>query len=119
MRPRRRTSPTSRDSVLGVDTNLGAGTKLSNLPVSSGKDEHGARSTIALLVDGERIDTNLAKLGAIIGDRSQTGCNSVTNPGTLIGKDALIYPNVSLAKGYYPDNSIIKLRQQIEIVARH
>lgn len=106
------------DSILGVDTNLGAGTKLSNLPVSSTKDDDGKRSTISILVAGEQVDTGRAKLGAIIGDRSQTGCNSVTNPGTLIGKDTLIYPNVSLAKGYYPDQQIVKLRQEIEVVAR-
>ncbi len=106
------------DSILGVDTNLGAGTKLSNLPVSSAKDETGARTVIELMIDGERLSTGRAKLGAIIGDRSQTGCNSVTNPGTLIGRDTLVYPNVSLAKGYYPDQSIVKLRQTLEIVAR-
>lgn len=106
------------DSILGAGTNLGAGTKLSNLPVSSAKDASGLRPTIALQIDGEPIDTGLAKLGAIIGDRSQIGCNSVTNPGTLIGKDTLIYPNVSVAKGYYAANSIVKLRQQLEVVAR-
>ncbi len=107
------------DSILGNDTNLGAGTKLSNLTVSSTKDASGKRPTIELVINGERIDTGLAKFGAIIGDRSQTGCNAVTNPGTLIGQDTLIYANASLAKGHYPDNSIIKLRQATEIVARH
>lgn len=106
------------DSILGVDTNLGAGTKLSNLPVSSEKDETGQRTLIEIVINGERISTGRSKLGAIIGDRSQTGCNSVTNPGTLIGRDTLVYPNVSLAKGYYPDSSIVKLRQTLDIVAR-
>lgn len=106
------------DSILGNDTNLGAGTKLSNLPVSSEKDAGGKRPTISILVNGELVDTGLAKLGAVIGDGSQTGCNSVTNPGTLIGRNTLVYPNVSLAKGYYPDDSIVKLRQTLEVVAR-
>lgn len=106
------------DSILGRDVNLGAGTKLSNLAVSSEKDDRGKRPTIHIMVNGERIDTGLAKLGAIIGDLSQTGCNSVTNPGTLIGRNTLVYPNMSVAKGYYPDNVIIKLRQEIETVSR-
>jgi len=53
----------------------------------------------------------------IIGDLSQTGCNCVTNPGTLIGRNSLIYPN-AIKKGYIPDNSVVKLRQQTDIVAR-
>ncbi len=107
------------DSILGCDVNLGAGTKLSNLAVNSEKDNSGKRPTIHILINGERIDTGLAKMGAIIGDYSQTGCNAVTNPGTLIGRNTLVYPNMSVAKGYYPDNVVVKLRQQIETVARH
>lgn len=107
------------DSVLGRDVNLGAGTKLSNLAVSSEKDASGKRPTIHILIDGERVDTGLAKLGAIIGDYSQTGCNAVTNPGVLIGRNTLVYPNTSVAKGYYPDNVILKLRQETELVSRH
>ncbi|MCB1691496.1 MAG: hypothetical protein KDI19_01960 [Pseudomonadales bacterium] len=106
------------DSILGRDVNLGAGTKLSNLAVSSEKDASGKRPTIHLMINGEPVDTGLAKLGAIIGDFSQTGCNSVTNPGTLIGRNTLVYPNTSLSKGYYGDNMIIKLRQQVEAVHR-
>ena len=106
------------DSILGNNVNLGAGTKLSNLAVSSEKDGAGKRPTIQLLINGRRVDTGLAKFGAIIGDNSQTGCNAVTNPGTLVGQNTLVYPNTSLSKGYYPDNSIIKLRQVIETVAR-
>ncbi|HKI73798.1 MAG TPA: hypothetical protein VJ998_04110 [Pseudomonadales bacterium] len=106
------------DSILGTDVNLGAGTKLSNLAVSSEKDARGTRPTIHIPVDGELIDTGLGKLGAIIGDHAQTGCNVVTNPGTLIGKRTLIYAGTSLAKGYYGDNAIIKLRQTLEVVTR-
>jgi NDP-sugar pyrophosphorylase family protein len=106
------------DSILGNAVNLGAGTKLSNLAVSSEKNPQGERPTISIPINGELIDTGLAKLGAIIGDYSQTGCNAVTNPGTLIGKNTLIYPNLSLSKGYYADNKIVKLRQEIESVTR-
>ncbi|GAB5491670.1 MAG: glucose-1-phosphate thymidylyltransferase [Phototrophicaceae bacterium] len=107
------------DSILGMDTNLGAGTKLSNLPVNSTKDPvTGLRSTIHLNINGEIIDTGLAKFGAILGDSAQTGCNSVTNPGCVIGARTWVYPLMSLNKGYYPADSLIKLRQTIEIVER-
>lgn len=106
------------DSILGNEVNLGAGTKLSNLAVSSEKDSTGKRPTIHIPIDGALIDTGLSKLGAIIGDWSQTGCNSVTNPGTLIGRRTLVYANTSLAKGYYQDNRIVKLRQTLDIVFR-
>ncbi len=70
------------------------------------------------MIDGERVDTGLTKLGAIIGDHAQTGCNAVTNPGTLIGRNTLVYPNTAVGKGYYPDNVILKLRQETELVSR-
>ncbi|PJF40418.1 MAG: glucose-1-phosphate thymidylyltransferase [Chloroflexi bacterium] len=107
------------DSILGTYTNLGAGTKLSNLAVNSVKDEvTGKRPTIRILIDGTHYDTGLTKFGAILGDETQTGCNTVTNPGTLIGPRTLVYAMVSLPKGYYPGDSIIKLRQQHSIIER-
>jgi NDP-sugar pyrophosphorylase family protein len=107
------------DSILGRHTNIGAGTKLSNLTLVSEKDaETGQRPAIKLVVDGQEYDTGLAKLGAILGDRAQTGCNSVLNPGCLVGRNSLIYANVSLRKGYYRPNTIIKLRQTIEMDGR-
>lgn len=106
------------DSILGQEVNLGAGTKLSNLAVSSAKDAAGKRPSIRIPINGEQVDTGLTKLGAIIGDWSQTGCNAVTNPGTLIGKRTLVYANTSLAKGYYGDDQIVKLRQSVDIVSR-
>ncbi len=107
------------DSVLGQRVNLGAGTKLSNLSVLSVKDKlTGKRPTIKLTVDGEIYDTGIAKMGAILGDDVQTGCNSVLNPGCIIARNTLVYANMSLRKGYYPPNALIKLRQQIEIAPR-
>jgi NDP-sugar pyrophosphorylase family protein len=107
------------DSILGHHTNIGAGTKLSNLTLVSEKDaETGRRPSVKIIVDGREYDTQLAKLGAILGDRAQTGCNSVLNPGSLLGRNSLVYANVSLLKGYYPPNSIIKLRQGIEVDQR-
>lgn len=107
------------DSILGRRVNLGAGTKLSNVPVLSFKDEKtGKRPTIKITINGKQYDTGLPKFGAVIGDGCQTGCNTVTNPGCLIGPNTLIYPNVSLKKGYYPGNRIIKLVQETVAVER-
>lgn len=106
------------DSILGQNVNLGAGTKLSNLGILSVKDpETGERPTIELTIDGVRYDTGLAKLGAILGDGAQTGCNAVLNPGCLVGPRTLVYANTSLRKGYHPADSIIKLRQTIRRAA--
>lgn len=100
------------DSILGQRVNLGAGTKLSNLAILSAKDSAtGKRPSIQLTIDGVVYDTGLPKLGAILGDGVQTGCNTVLNPGCLVGPDTLIYANLSLRKGYHPPGSIIKLRQ--------
>ena len=107
------------DSILGHRANLGAGTKLSNLTMVSEKDrETGRRPTLEITVGGERYDTGLSKLGAILGDDVQTGCNAVLNPGTLVGRRTLIYACLSLRKGYYPPDSIIKLRQQTRTSGR-
>ena len=106
------------DSILGRNVNLGAGTKLSNLTVVSTKDANGKRPTIKLKIDEQWFDTGLAKLGAILGDDVQTGCNSVLNPGVLVGPRTLIYANASLPKGYYASDRILKLRQTFEHAKR-
>ncbi|MEO1288450.1 MAG: glucose-1-phosphate thymidylyltransferase [Chloroflexota bacterium] len=107
------------DSILGRNVNLGAGTKLSNLPVNSTKDPAtGKRSTIHLTIDGTVYDTELAKFGVIFGDDVQTGCNAVMNPGCVVGRDTWIYPLVSLSKGYYPPHSLVKLRQTVQVVEK-
>lgn len=103
------------DSILGHRVNLGAGTKLSNLGVLSEKDRvTGKRPSIHLTINATDYDTGLAKFGAILGDGAQTGCNTVLNPGCLIGRETLVYANASLRKGYYPPHSIVKLRQTVE-----
>lgn len=73
------------DSLLGVDTNLGAGTKLANLKIN--------QKNIILALDNKKLDTGLKKFGAILGNRSQTGCNSVTNPGTILLPETVLLPN--------------------------
>jgi bifunctional N-acetylglucosamine-1-phosphate-uridyltransferase/glucosamine-1-phosphate-acetyltransferase GlmU-like protein len=88
------------DSILGNRTNLGAGTKLANLKITG--------TQVKIRVNNEVYDTGLRKLGAIIGDDTETGCNSVTNPGTLLGRRCLVLPALSVKSGYYPDRSIIR-----------
>jgi len=97
------------DSVLGNDCNLGAGTKLSNLKVTW---DH-----IKIRIRGQIYDTGLLKFGAMVGDRVETGCNSVLNPGTLLGPECLVYPNATIS-GYFPARTILKLRQVIEVMER-
>ena len=107
------------DSILGRGVNLGSGTVLSNVPISSCKDpKTGKRPSIKITIDGKEYDTGLVKFGAVVGDNCQTGSNVVTNPATLVGKNCLIYPGVSLKKGLNPPNQIIKLRQDVNLVDR-
>ena len=98
------------DSILGNHVNLGAGTKLSNLKILKG--------TVNVKIADTVYDSGLRKFGAILGDRAETGCNSVLNPGTLIGPGSLIYPNATVS-GYVPPDSIVKLRQTLEVVTKN
>ncbi|MDP3710346.1 MAG: glucose-1-phosphate thymidylyltransferase [bacterium] len=89
-------------SILGNRVNLGAGTKLSNLKITAKE------------IELDNIKTGLLKLGAIIGDDSSLGCNTVTQPATFLGKKVFSYPE-TLLRGFIPSSTIIKLRQQQEI----
>jgi NDP-sugar pyrophosphorylase family protein len=97
------------DSILGYRAHLGAGVILSNV-----KLDH---SEITISVDGSVIPTGLKKFGAIIGDRAEVGCNSVINPGSVIGRNTVLYPG-TIWRGIAPADSIIKHRQTHEIAAR-
>jgi len=97
------------DSVLGWKAHLGAGVKISNVKVN--------RTLVTVSIEGQHYETGLRKFGAILGDQVEIGCNAVLNPGTLVGKRTLGYANISL-HGYYPPDSIIKLRQSHEIIER-
>jgi len=107
------------DTILGHRVSLGAGTKLANLEVFSArqKAKTGQRPTIKIRLPGypDPVDTGLTKMGAIFGDDVRVGCNTVTNPGCLIGPGTLIYPNLSLPKGYWEGGKIIKLRQTLTV----
>lgn len=98
------------DSILGYKAHLGAGAILSNV-----KLDHGEIS----VSDGENnIATGLTKFGAIVGDRTEIGCNTVVNPGSVIGRDCIIYPGANV-RGVLSANSILKVRQQTQILSRH
>lgn len=94
------------DSILGYKAHLGAGVILSNVKSVKGN--------VAIQDEDWKIDTGLRKLGAIVGDHANISCNCVLNPGSIIGRNSILYPNI-LWRGVCPPNSIVKLRQQQEI----
>jgi NDP-sugar pyrophosphorylase family protein len=97
------------DSILGFRAHLGAGVILSNV-----KLDH---REISVTADDCTIATGLTKFGAIIGDRTEIGCNAVINPGTIIGRDCMIYPGANV-RGVVPRAHIVKLRQDLQTMKR-
>ena len=94
------------DSILGYKSHMGAGSITSN--VKSDK-------TLVVVKDkttGEEIETGLKKFGAMLGDFVEVGCNSVMNPGTVIGSHSNVYP-LSMVRGVVPANSIYKNKNEI------
>ena len=92
------------DSVLGFKSHMGAGSITSN--VKSDK------TLVSVKGNGEEIKTGLKKFGAMLGDYVEVGCNSVLNPGTVIGRYTNIYP-LSMVRGVVPENSIYKNRNEV------
>ena len=92
------------DSILGFYSHMGAGSITSN--VKSDK------TLVVVKCDGEEIETGLKKFGAMLGDHVEVGCNSVLNPGTVIGRNTNIYP-LSPVRGVIPANSIYKDKEHI------
>jgi len=93
------------DSILGHKVHLGAGVILSNVKSIKGN----------VTVDGK--DTGLRKFGAVIGDGCDIGCNCVLTPGSIVGRNSILYPNI-LWRGVCPADSIVKLRQEHQMVSR-
>lgn len=96
------------DSILGYRSHMGAGSITSN--VKSDK------TLVTIKIEGKKIETGLKKMGAMLGDEVEVGCNTVMNPGTIIGKHSNIYP-LSMVRGYVPENSIYK--KQGEVVTKN
>jgi NDP-sugar pyrophosphorylase family protein len=97
------------DAILGHKSHLGAGVKVSNV-----KLDH---SNVLVEVDGKPVDTGRRKFGALIGDGVDIGCNTVLNPGSIIGREAVIYPNVNW-RGILPAKMIAKNKSATEVVVR-
>ena len=87
------------DSILGYKSHMGAGSITSN--VKSDK------TLVVIKGDGVKIETGLKKMGAMLGDFVEVGCNSVLNPGTVIGRHSNVYP-LSCVRGVIPEESIVK-----------
>ena len=97
------------DSILGYRAHLGAGVILSNVKLDRGE--------IAVATADGNIATGLKKFGAIVGDRTEIGCNAVINPGAVIGRDCIIYPGANF-RGLLAARSIVKLRQEMQVMPR-
>ena len=87
------------DSILGYKAHMGAGAVTSNVKSD--------RTLVVVKNGSEAMETGLKKFGAMLGDRVEVGCNSVLNPGTVVGRDSNIYPT-SCVRGVVPENSIWK-----------
>ncbi len=92
------------DSILGYQSHMGAGSITSN--VKSDK------TLVSVKDKNEEVKTGLKKIGAMLGDHVEVGCNSVLNPGTVIGKNSNIYP-LSMVRGVVPANSIYKNKNEV------
>jgi len=97
------------DSILGHKAHLGAGVKVSNFKLFPGN--------IEIEIDGKPFDTGLRKFGALLGDGAEIGCNAVLNPGSIIGRGSVIYPNV-FWRGILPANMIAKNKAGMDMVVK-
>ena len=92
------------DSILGYKSHMGAGSITSN--VKSDK------TNVTIMIGDDKIETGLKKMGAMLGNHVEVGCNSVLNPGTVIGQHTNVYP-LSMVRGYVPAKSIYKKRGEV------
>ena len=92
------------DSILGYRAHMGAGAITSNVKSD--------QKAVVLRVGELRLETGMRKLGAILGDLVEVGCNSVLNPGTVIGRGSIVYPT-SCVRGFVPERHIYKNEQNI------
>jgi bifunctional UDP-N-acetylglucosamine pyrophosphorylase / glucosamine-1-phosphate N-acetyltransferase len=97
------------DSILGNRAHLGAGAICSNLRLD--------QQSIVVRTDSATFETGLKKFGAILGDDAEVGCNAVLQPGTILGRRALVTPLTAFA-GVLPANAIARSRQTITVIAR-
>jgi NDP-sugar pyrophosphorylase family protein len=97
------------DSILGFKAHLGAGVKISNIKIVAGN--------VTVEVNGKPLNTGLRKFGALLGDHAEVGCNAVLNPGSVIGRNAIVYPNTNW-RGVLGENMIAKNKAAVEVAVR-
>ncbi len=97
------------DAIFGYKAHLGAGVKISNVRLVPGN--------VTVAHDGKVLDTGLRKFGALLGDNTDIGCNAVLNPGSVIGRGAMVYPNTSW-RGVLGADMIAKNRSVVQVVAQ-
>lgn len=97
------------DSILGNKAHLGAGVICSNLRLD--------QAEVTVRLPSGVVGTGLRKFGAVLGDEAEAGCNAVLNPGTLLGRRALVMPAVAFS-GYLPPATIARLRTTVATMAR-
>ncbi len=97
------------DSILGFRAHLGAGVVLSNVRLDRGE--------VVVKAPDSPIATGLKKFGALIADYAEVGCNSVISPGSIVGRRSIIYPLTHFG-GVLPEDSLLKTRQEHDVVAR-
>lgn len=98
------------DSILGNGAHLGAGVICSNLRLDQG--------TIWVKLKSGPVDSELRKLGALVGDGAEVGCNTVLNPGTILGRKSFVYPSMAFG-GVLDANVIAASRQDVKLFKRH
>jgi len=92
------------DSILGYKAHMGAGSITSNIKSD--------KTNVWINTGSGKIETGLRKIGAMLGDHVEVGCNSVLNPGTVIGRETTVYP-LSMVRGFVPPHSIYKRAGEI------
>jgi len=97
------------DSILGHKAHLGAGVKISNVKLVPGN--------VTVEIEGVPTDTGLRKFGALLGDGAEVGCNAVLNPGSILGRNTTVYPNV-FWRGILPANSLAKNKAAVEVAVK-
>lgn len=95
------------DSILGYKSHMGAGSITSNVKAD--------KTLVEVKAEGGKIPTGLKKFGAVLGDYVEIGCNTVLNPGTVVGRNSNVYP-VSMVRGLVPEGTIYK--KQGELAAK-
>jgi NDP-sugar pyrophosphorylase family protein len=97
------------DSILGYRAHLGAGVKISNFKLFG--------DSITVQANGKTFKTGLRKFGALLGDRAEVGCNAVLNPGSILGRDSVVYANMNW-RGVLAEKTIAKNGEAAQLVPR-